>query len=399
MNMSSFYHEFEAHFRGTRQEIQKRLEVYIPFLEPLLNASDKPRIVDVGCGRGEWLELTSSIGMDAHGVDLDEGMLQDCWDRGLSADKADAIAYLASLPAESVAAVSGFHIAEHLPFEALQALIANALRVLQPGGLLILETPNAENIHVGSLTFHMDPTHVKPLPPGLLSFLPRFHGFQRAKVLRLQENKELAEADTARLLDVFQGVSPDYAVVAQKGGEPAYLRQWDALFDKEFGLTLDTLSHRFEQAFHDRISAQGEQIQDLQRRLDDLVLQNYDYQQRLEAVYNSTSWRITEPLRDATLRLRHAREAGAREHLTRLARRVLRPVVLLALSNKQTRALGHQVVSRYPSLASRLKRLITPPLHASQASFTHSLSQTNLSPKARLIYAKLKKAVDSKHNG
>lgn len=399
MNMSSFYHEFEAHFRGTRQEIQKRLEVYIPFLEPLLNASDKPRIVDVGCGRGEWLELTSSIGMDAHGVDLDEGMLQDCWDRGLSADKADAIAYLASLPTDSLAVVSGFHIAEHLPFDALQALIANALRVLQPGGLLILETPNAENIHVGSLTFHMDPTHVKPLPPGLLSFLPRFHGFQRAKVLRLQENKELAEADTARLLDVFQGVSPDYAVVAQKSGEPAYLHQWDGLFDKEFGLTLDTLSHRFEQGFHDRISAQGEQIQDLQRRLDDLVLQNYDYQQRLEAVYNSTSWRITEPLRDATLRLRHAREAGARELLTRLARRILRPVVLLALSNKQARALGHRVVSRYPSLASRLKRLITPPLHASQASFAHSLSQTNLTPKARLIYAKLKKAVDSKHNG
>ncbi|WP_242225220.1 class I SAM-dependent methyltransferase [Shinella zoogloeoides] len=406
MNMSSFYHEFEAHFRGTRQEIQKRLEVYIPFLEPLLNASDRPRIVDVGCGRGEWLELTSSIGMDAHGVDLDEGMLQDCWDRGLSADKADAIAYLASLPADSLAVVSGFHIAEHLPFEALQALIANALRVLQPGGLLILETPNAENIHVGSLTFHMDPTHVKPLPPGLLSFLPRFHGFQRAKVLRLQENKELAEADTTRLLDVFQGVSPDYAVVAQKSGEPAYLHQWDGLFDKEFGLTLDTLSHRFEQGFHDRISAQGEQIQDLQRQLDGLARQNSDYQyqltdyqERLEAVYNSTSWRITQPLRAATLRLRDARQAGARELLTRLARRILRPVVLLVLSNKHARALGHRVVSRYPSLASRLKRLITPPLHASQASFAHSLSQTNLTPKARLIYAKLKKAVDSKHNG
>lgn len=400
MNKTSFYHEFEAHFRGSRQEIQKRLEVYIPFLEPLLKQGHRPRIVDVGCGRGEWLELTASIGMDPHGVDLDEGMLQDCWDRGLSADKADAIAYLGSLPANSLAAVSGFHIAEHLPFEALQALIENALRVLQPGGLLILETPNAENIHVGTLSFHMDPTHVKPLPPGLLSFLPRFHGFQRAKVLRLQESKLLAEAGDVHLLDVFQGVSPDYAVVAQKSADAPFLSQWDALFDKDFGLTLDTLSHRFEKRLHERIDAQGDLIQRLQTRLDDLALQNNDYQQRLEAVYDSTSWRITSPLRKVTTRLRQARQVKASKLFKTLLRSSLRKVALLALSNKTLKTLGHRVATRYPALAGRLKRLMTPPMQASsQARFAHSISEASLSPKARLIYTKLRKATDSKHNG
>lgn len=399
MNLSSFYHEFEANFRGTREEIQERLEVYIPFLEPLLDAYERPKIVDVGCGRGEWLELTGSIGMDAHGVDLDEGMLQDCWERGLSAEKGDAIAYLAALPADSVAAVSGFHIAEHLPFERLQDLIANALRVLQPGGLLILETPNAENIQVGSLTFHMDPTHVKPLPPGLLSFLPRFHGFQRAKVLRLQESKALADAESARLLDVFRGVSPDYAVVAQKGGDAPYLRQWDVLFDKDFGLTLDTLSDRFERGFHDRISAQGEQIRELQRRLDDLADQNIDYQQRLEAVYDSTSWRITRPMRAGIVRLRRARQVNPVELATDIGRRILRPILLLAASNRTLKAAGLRVLSRYPSIADRLKRFVSPPLKTSQASFVHTLSEANLSPKARHLYAKLKTAVDGKQNG
>lgn len=407
MNEASFYHEFEAHFRGSRAEIQKRLEVYIPFLQPFMDAVAAPRIVDVGCGRGEWLELVASKGMDAHGVDLDERMLRDCWDRGLSADKADAIAYLASLPDNSVAVVSGFHIAEHLPFEALQQLIGNALRVLQPGGLLILETPNAENIQVGTLTFHMDPTHVRPLPPGLLSFLPRFHGFQRVKVLRLQENRMLAQAGNVRLIDVFQGASPDYAVVAQKGGDAAYLSQWDEIFDKDYGLTLDTLSDRFENGILARINAQELMIEtvrsrldDLTVRLDDLTVRTGEYQQRLEAVYNSTSWRMTQPLRWGVNTLRQARQHRPGILIKKLVRPILRRAVILALSNRNLRKTGQRLAARYPAYADRLKRLVTSQIDGSyQASFSHHTSEGDLSPKARLIYTKLKKAAGSKHHG
>lgn len=398
MNKASFYHEFEANFRGNRQEIMARLEVYIPFLKPLFEQDDRPKVVDVGCGRGEWLELTGTIGLDAHGVDLDEGMLQDCWDRGLSAEKTDAIAHLASLPDDSQSVVSGFHIAEHLPFEALQSLVENALRVLKPGGLLILETPNAENISVGTLSFHMDPTHVRPLPPGLLSFLPRFHGFHRAKVLRLQENPAMAEAQNVRLMDVFEGVSPDYAVVAQKNAEAVYLARWDDLFSKDFGLTLNTLSQRFEAGYVSKSHFEGS-IENLNTRIEEIALQNIDYQNRLEAVYGSSSWRVTRPLRDLRLAMDKARRLSPTRLLKKTMSAGLRRLMLVALSFKPARQFGQRLAARHPALAARLKRILLPPLNASlQMKFTHGISEAALTPKARLIYAKLKKASDTKRN-
>lgn len=402
MNTASFYHEFEANFRGSRQEIMARLEVYIAFLKPLIGGDERPQLIDVGCGRGEWLEITGAIGMDAHGVDLDEGMLQDCWDRGLSAEKTDAIAYLASLPDNSQSVVSGFHIAEHLPFEALQSLIGHALRVLKPGGLLIVETPNAENISVGTLSFHMDPTHVRPLPPGLLSFLPRFHGFHRAKVLRLQENRTLSQTENVRLIDVFEGVSPDYAVVAQKHADAAYLAQWDDLFATDFGLTLNTLSQRFEAGYVSRSqfeSFKRDITEDFEKRFDEIALQNMDYQNRLEAVYGSTSWRVTKPLRDLRLAMDKARQFEAKQRLKKMFAAVLRKLMLTVLSFKPARQIGRRLAARYPAMAGRLKRILVPPFHASlQMKFTHGTSEASLTPKARSIYAKLKKASDTQRN-
>src|SRR5215469_3508512 len=135
-----FYRAFEERFRGSREAIRSRLQIYLPFIEPLKSIDDHPAAVDIGCGRGEWLELVTNNGFDARGVDLDEGMLEACYENGLRATKEDGIAFLEKLPNESQLIVSGFHIAEHLPFAQLQILIQQALRVLKPGGLLILET-------------------------------------------------------------------------------------------------------------------------------------------------------------------------------------------------------------------------------------------------------------------
>ena len=243
----SFYRAFEDRHRGSRDLIKSRLRAYLPFVTPLLKLYGEGAALDMGCGRGEWLELMGEAGFAAHGVDLDAGMLAACQELGLSVEQGDALEALQRLPDTSQCVVSGFHIAEHVPFPMLQEMVQEALRVLKPAGLLILETPNAENLVVGSSSFYLDPTHQRPLPPLLLSFLTEYTGFLRNKIVRLQESPELAAGETpVSLLQVLTGVSPDYAVVAQKKAAAKKLKSFDAPFDRQYGLTLEALAMRYE---------------------------------------------------------------------------------------------------------------------------------------------------------
>jgi SAM-dependent methyltransferase len=230
--------------------------VYLPFLQRLRRFHDAPKAIDLGCGRGEWLELLQESGIDALGVDLDDAMLAACRERGLKVQTHDAVEFLQGLADASQLVVSGFHIAEHLPFPDLQALVREALRVLQPGGLLILETPNPENIVVGTANFYLDPTHQRPIPPLLLSFLPEYYGYARVKILRLQESPQLASNRVpTSLLGVLSGVSPDYAVVAQKMAGAEILAATQDVFEANYGLTLEALAARYDQQTQARIAA------------------------------------------------------------------------------------------------------------------------------------------------
>lgn len=256
-----FYRAFEDRHRGSREAIQQRQRAYLSFLAPLARLLPGPTLADLGCGRGEWLELVRAEGWSASGVDLDEGMLAACREIGLDVRREDAVSFLQGLPDASVAAVTAFHVVEHLPFDLLHALTAQALRVLRPGGLLILETPNPENLVVGSSAFYMDPTHARPLPPPLLAFLPEFHGFARVKTLRLQEGVSLAGDARISLIDVLAGVSPDYAIVAQKAGiagdgDAAHAEALAALeeaFAREWGVTLNQLAQRYDEQWAARL--------------------------------------------------------------------------------------------------------------------------------------------------
>ncbi|PRY92817.1 O-antigen chain-terminating methyltransferase [Hasllibacter halocynthiae] len=229
-----FYRDFEARFRGDRATILTRLEVYRPFIAPLAERGDA-RALDLGCGRGEWLELLGRWGVEARGVDLDAGMLTEAKERGLSVAREDAVQALRAVPDRDLAIVSAFHLAEHLPFDVLRALVAEALRALRPGGLLILETPNPENLQVGLVNFHLDATHVRPLPPVLTGFLVEHAGFTRHAVLRLQGQAPTAETRD-KLMALLTEVSLDYAVVAQKEGEE--MDRLDPAFEQEIGLSL-----------------------------------------------------------------------------------------------------------------------------------------------------------------
>jgi len=245
MSQTSFYRAFEDRYRGSRDIIKDRLRAYAPFTAPLLQ--DGPAaVLDLGCGRGEWLELLGEDGFDARGVDLDDGMLAACHERGLAARHCDALAALRAEPDNSLALVSAFHLVEHLPFELVQDLITESLRALRPGGLLIMETPNPENLTVGATSFYRDPTHVRPLPPDLLGFAAEHAGFGRQRIVRLQEEAQLHTDAPLGMINVLEGVSPDYSVVAQKAAEAAVLAPFDAGFDAPWGITLADLAQRYE---------------------------------------------------------------------------------------------------------------------------------------------------------
>lgn len=227
--LDAMYVGFEDCFRGTREDIKQRLSAYLPTLPTGVGSSFAPA-VDLGCGRGEWLELLKDHDLTATGVDLNRVMAEFCRERGLEVIETDALAYLREQPDGSLGLITGFHIIEHLPLRTLIALFDEALRVLKPGGMVIFETPNPENLVVGACNFYMDPTHRNPMPPPMTQFLVEARGFVRVEIrrmnqqvlnnpLRLLESGTPAAAELNPLIQMAKEhffAAPDYAVVAYK---------------------------------------------------------------------------------------------------------------------------------------------------------------------------------------
>jgi O-antigen chain-terminating methyltransferase len=221
----AFYRDLERQFRGTVAEIRDKQMVYRPWIEALVSrwphGSTPPRVADLGCGGGEWLALLREWGMDAIGIDSNALNVRDARANGFQAEQADAADWLAAQPAGSLAAVTAFHLAEHLPMESLLQLLAAARRALMPQGLIIIETPNPENLLVATQGFWLDPTHQRPLPPALLAFMVSYSGFTVQDTLRLNPPDALPsdtsasapQADHAMFVQMVS-VGRDVAVIA-----------------------------------------------------------------------------------------------------------------------------------------------------------------------------------------
>ncbi|MGH8128864.1 MAG: methyltransferase domain-containing protein [Gammaproteobacteria bacterium] len=221
------YASFEQTFRGEREQIKKRAAHYLGTLEDAgIEPGDEGVVLDLGSGRGEWLEVLGEHRYHGRGVDSNRGMLKASESRGHEVVEADALDYLRAQPNGSFAAITSMHMVEHMPHPVVIQLIDEALRVLRPGGVLILETPNPENVLVGSCMFYMDPTHLHPIPPPLLQWTVQTRGFEQVQIERLSDNRgssDLAPVseDVPGSAQINQMVAwftapPDYAVVARK---------------------------------------------------------------------------------------------------------------------------------------------------------------------------------------
>lgn len=220
-NLDALYLAFENVMRGSRDEVKKRVGVYLPYVA-LANAGTTARpVLDLGCGRGEWLELLREKQLVSAGVDLNTCMVEVCRERGLPVTFANAIDHLQTLPDASCGAVTAFHLIEHLPVPILVKFLRECRRVLQPGGVAIFETPNPYNVLVGSGYFYHDFTHQRPLPPASTQFLVEQLGFATAEILPLHPwddaskvHGEDAKALEWRFNELFYGPQ-DYALIAR----------------------------------------------------------------------------------------------------------------------------------------------------------------------------------------
>ncbi|CAI0732160.1 class I SAM-dependent methyltransferase [Serratia fonticola] len=424
-----FYRVFEEEHRGSVQDIKQRLSVYLPFITALAKIYPSAEVADVGCGRGEWLETLRDNAIPAMGVDLDDGMLERALQIGLNVKKMDCLAFLQQQADASLLAITGFHIAEHLPFEVLQSLVKEALRVLKPGGLLILETPNPENVSVGTCSFYMDPTHNHPLPPALLEFIPNYYGFLRTKILRLQEKAGLRDSNSSvYLVDVLKGVSPDYSLIAQKEAEKSVVRELDPYFEKEYGVTLDGLSDRYDQRLNSQFKrmdkvqrAQEAKLHDVGNQLERFQRQwekshqelmavhahNQSLQQQLIDVHASNSWRVTYPLRWVSGQLQAVRDEGIKARGRKAVKKVLRKTINTALNlfHEHPKFKGFVLSSArklgvYRLLQSVFRRVLNsaPNYHADlMANERHVVYQDNMTSRAIDMYEQLKNANNKKH--
>jgi SAM-dependent methyltransferase len=225
------YVGFEDQFRGSREVIRARLESYLPLFE------GRTDILDVGCGRGEFLDLLGSRRIAARGIDLNHEMAEGCRARGLDVTEADAVSYLATLPDGSLGGIFSAQVVEHLEPQYLLQFLELAGHKLRPGGRLVLETLNPACWVAFFESYIRDITHVWPLHPETLKYLVLASGFSSAAIEfrspvpqhdRLQPIVVPAGADLviSELAEAFNGnveklnsrifTYLDYAVVAER---------------------------------------------------------------------------------------------------------------------------------------------------------------------------------------
>jgi SAM-dependent methyltransferase len=172
----SAYTAFENRFRGSREEIRTRQADYVDLFR------DRAPVVDLGCGRGEFLELLREAGIEARGVEANAHAVQECRDKALDVVAGDLLGFLQERPPGSLGGVFAAQVAEHLAPPVLTALLKESHRVLRPSGLLVLETVNPASALAFLDVFIRDLTHERPLHPETLRFLAAAAGFSDVRI-------------------------------------------------------------------------------------------------------------------------------------------------------------------------------------------------------------------------
>jgi O-antigen chain-terminating methyltransferase len=206
------YGRFAERFRGSEEYVRNGQRFYLPYF------AGRHDVLDIGCGRGEFLELMRESGVAARGIELSQESVDLCRQKGLQAETADLFTYMANLPEASLDGIFSSQVVEHLPPERLPEMIRLAASRLRRDGLLALETPNPECLAIFATHFYLDPTHTRPVPHALLAFYMEEYGLGQVEVHQLSPAIEsmpaLAELPAEFRAAFFGGL--DYAIVGRK---------------------------------------------------------------------------------------------------------------------------------------------------------------------------------------
>jgi 2-polyprenyl-3-methyl-5-hydroxy-6-metoxy-1,4-benzoquinol methylase len=206
------YGRFAERFRGTEEYVKSGQQFYLPYFTARRN------VLDIGCGRGEFLEMMRAAGVPTKGIDLSEESVATCRHKGLEAETADLFAWLADCPEASLDGIFCSQVVEHLPPDRLPEMIRLCASRLSRGGVIAIETPNPECLAIFATHFYLDPTHHRPVPHPLLAFYLEEFGMGNIEVRKLSPAVETMPALASLpedFRDAFFG-GLDYAILARK---------------------------------------------------------------------------------------------------------------------------------------------------------------------------------------
>ncbi len=214
------YFDFENHFRGSIDSIKKAQEIYLEYFR------DKTNVIDIGCGRGEFLSLMKDSGIAAHGVDIYEPYVDYCNMKGLSAVCGDGADFLSKQ--ESVDGIFVGQVVEHLKTGEIIRLCSVAYEKLSEGGCIVIETPNPTSLAIYTNAFYIDPSHIKPVHPLTMKYFLEKAGFTEIDIVYTEHSRppfripELDIEGAGEFNSAMKNVSEllygsqDYAVIAKK---------------------------------------------------------------------------------------------------------------------------------------------------------------------------------------
>jgi len=210
---------FETAFRGSSDDLRVR------YRDLALRFAGHSPVLDIGCGRGEFLELLQGLGVTARGIELDPDLVASARQAGLDVEEGDAVPYLATLPDRSLGGIALIQVIEHLTIQGVVDLVEVARHKLVEGGLIVIETVNPQSIYTFAHSFYLDPTHHNPVHPAYLKFLFDQAGWSRVEidwrtpppvgdVLDEDAATTEAQAQNIRRLNELLFAPQDYALIA-----------------------------------------------------------------------------------------------------------------------------------------------------------------------------------------